>query len=171
MIIRQLGKIMRKHRVRGLRSRGLNLPDDCRIMGWPEWGSEPYLISIGRRVTIASGVMFITHDGGTWVFRDDERYRDVITYGRIVIHDDSFIGQGATILPGVEVGPRSVVAAGAVVTKSVPPNTVAGGVPARTITTVDKYAERALANTPKYDRQAYRRDKREVLEHLYPKPW
>ena len=44
-----------------------------------------------------------------------------------------WIGAGATILPGVTVGENSIVAAGAVVSKDVPPNTVVGGVPGRVL--------------------------------------
>lgn len=51
----------------------------------------------------------------------------------IVIRRNVWIGAGATILPGVTVGENAVVAAGAVVTKNVPDNTVVGGVPARII--------------------------------------
>jgi len=51
----------------------------------------------------------------------------------IVIKRNAWIGAGATILPGVTVGENSVVAAGAVVSKDVPDNTVVGGVPAKFI--------------------------------------
>lgn len=49
----------------------------------------------------------------------------------VVIGDNVWIGAGATILPGVEIGDGSVIAAGAVLTRSVPPGSVAAGVPAR----------------------------------------
>jgi len=137
----------------------------------PDFGSEPYLVSIGEHVTISSRVSFITHDGGTWVFQEQEKYRDVIKYGRIVIHDNCFIGSGSAIMPGVSIGPNSVVAAHSVVTKDVAPNTVAGGVPARALMSTDQYAEKALAQTPEYDRDAYRRDKVTELLRLYPQPW
>jgi len=51
----------------------------------------------------------------------------------IVIKKNAWIGAAATILPGVTIGENSVVAAGAVVSKDVPPNTIAGGVPAKVI--------------------------------------
>lgn len=51
----------------------------------------------------------------------------------VVLKRNAWIGVGATILPGVTVGENSIVAAGAVVNKSVPANTIVGGVPAKVI--------------------------------------
>ena len=96
-------RLARKIRLSRIRRAGAQIPDDCRIGGlrsWPSFGSEPYLISIGHRVGIAAKVTFITHDGGTWVFRRQPGFEDVIKYGRITIHDDSIIGYGAILLPG-----------------------------------------------------------------------
>jgi acetyltransferase-like isoleucine patch superfamily enzyme len=151
--------------------RGLQIADDCRLVGMPDFGSEPYLISIGRHVTVSTRVSFINHDGGTWVFREQPRYRDVIKYGRIVIHDNCFIGSGATIMPGVSVGPNAVVAAQSVVVSDVPPDTVVGGIPARVLMSVEEYAEKALALTPAYDREAYRSAKATELLRIFPRPW
>lgn len=53
----------------------------------------------------------------------------------VTIGDDCWIGDGVIILPGVEIGPHSIVAAGAVVTKSYPAYSVLGGVPAKCIKT------------------------------------
>ncbi|MHA6248086.1 DapH/DapD/GlmU-related protein [Pontibacter sp. CAU 1760] len=57
--------------------------------------------------------------------------------GPIHIRKGAWIGAGATILPGVTVGENAVVAAGAVVSKDVPANTVVGGVPAKTLKTIE----------------------------------
>ena len=64
---------------------------------------------------------------------------------KIVIGDNVWIGRGAMILPGVTIGDHSVVGAGSVVTKSVPPKTVVAGNPARTVREVvasDSYVRR-----------------------------
>lgn len=58
-------------------------------------------------------------------------------YAPVRIGAHVWIGSNATILPGVAIGEWSVVAAGAVVTKEVPPYTVAGGVPAKTIRKIE----------------------------------
>ncbi len=54
----------------------------------------------------------------------------------ILIKRNAWIGAGATILPGVTIGENAVVAAGAVVSKDVPANTVVGGIPAKIIKTI-----------------------------------
>lgn len=58
-------------------------------------------------------------------------------YAPITIGDHVWIGSNATILSGITIGDWAVVAAGAVVTKDVPPKTIVGGVPARVIKTID----------------------------------
>ncbi len=165
-----VGSLIGKYRRWRLRIKGLDVPSDCRLMDIPHVGSEPYLISIGRHVTISSDVTFITHDGGTWVFRDESRYRRVIKFGRIVIHDNCFIGARAMIMPGVSIGPNAVVAAGAVVTRNVPPNTVVAGIPARVLCTRAEYAENALRSTPHYDVRAYAENKKRELLRVVPMP-
>src|SRR6185312_5361744 len=154
-----LHKYILRWRVSRLIRDGLQISDDCRLIGLPNFGSEPYLISIGKHVTISSRVSFVNHDGGTWVFRDQPRYARVIKYGRIVVRDNCFIGAGATIMPGVSIGPNSVVAAASVVTQDVPPDSVVGGVPARMLMSVEEYAEKCLAETPAYDAARYGSDK------------
>ena len=63
--------------------------------------------------------------------------RKALICNPIVIKCNAWIGAGVTILPGVTVGENAVVAAGAVVSKDVPANTVVGGVPARFIKTIN----------------------------------
>ena len=56
----------------------------------------------------------------------------------VIVGENVWIGSNATILPGVTIGGNSVVAAGAVVTKNVPENSVVAGVPAKVIKKIDK---------------------------------
>jgi acetyltransferase-like isoleucine patch superfamily enzyme len=106
-------------------------------------GSEPYLISIGDHCEIAHGVSILTHDGATWVFREDKDF-NCTKYGPVIIRDNSMIGINSIILPGVEIGPNSVVGAGSVVTKNVPPNSVYAGNPAKFICTYEEYRKKCI---------------------------
>jgi acetyltransferase-like isoleucine patch superfamily enzyme len=163
LVVRQLRKAWFRTRLWNLRRQGLTVADDCRFTDLPSFGSEPYLVSIGKHVAFAAGVSFITHDGATYVFRDQDPYRRVIKYGRITIFDNCVIGYRAIILPGVTIGPNSVVSAGSVVTRTIPPNVVAMGNPARPVMTYQQYAQWSLVCTPEYDEAEYRRDKRGAL--------
>ena len=119
-----------------LRRQGTQIGENCRIMIY-SLGPEPYLVRIGNHCTIAPGVALSTHDGGAWIFSDESP--SLQEFGRIDILDNCFIGMCAVILPGVRIGPNSVVGAGAVVTKDVPPGTVVAGCPAATICTIGEY--------------------------------
>ncbi len=65
--------------------------------------------------------------------RDDEAFFDWRRDARVVVGHDVWMGHGAIILPGVTIGTGSVIAAGAVVSKDVPPYTIVGGVPGKPI--------------------------------------
>ncbi|HWA34188.1 MAG TPA: DapH/DapD/GlmU-related protein [Cyclobacteriaceae bacterium] len=67
----------------------------------------------------------------------DPAVRKFLDLKSVVIKRNAWIGAGATILPGVTVGMNSIVAAGAVVTKDVPDNTIVGGVPAKVLRTIE----------------------------------
>jgi acetyltransferase-like isoleucine patch superfamily enzyme len=69
----------------------------------------------------------------------DPSKRKFLDVRSIIIRKGAWIGAGATILPGVTVGVNSVVAAGAVVTKDVPDNTIVGGVPAKFLRAIEKF--------------------------------
>ena len=86
-------------------------------------------VSIGNHVNLAQGITVtaLNHQFG----QPDKLIADQgITTSPVVIEDDVWIGANAVILPGVTIGRHSVVAAGAVVTKNVPPYSMAAGVPA-----------------------------------------
>jgi acetyltransferase-like isoleucine patch superfamily enzyme len=138
----------------------------CLFADLPGFGAEPYLISLGNDVAMAAEVSFITKDGATHVFRNDDRYRKVIKYGHINILDNCVIGERTILLPGVTIGPDSVVAAGSVVARSVPPGVLAAGNPAKPVMTIKQYAEWSLAATPEYDEAEFARDKKGLLARL-----
>lgn len=142
--------LLKRHYLNSAIKNGLILPSDIRLIGKQDFGSEPYLIKLGSHICISNKVSFINHDGGTWVFRNRPEYGTTIKVGTITIRDNCFIGYNATILAGVTIGPNSVVGACSVVSRDVPPNAVACGVPAKVICTVDEYAEKCKCKYPEW---------------------
>lgn len=109
--------------------------------GVEAFGSEPYLITVGKDCLFAKNVNFITHDGGIKVLNsmgyfDGKRMDNIAP---ILIGDNVYIGMGAYIMPGVTIGNNVIIGACAVVTHDIPDNSVAVGIPARVIKTVDDY--------------------------------
>lgn len=85
----------------------------------------------------AAGVRFLPHDGGAWVFREKEPEWDV--FGPIKIGSNVFVGYGVIILPGTVIEDNCVIGAGSVVRGVIPANSVAAGVPARRIKSLEDY--------------------------------
>ncbi len=103
--------------------------------------SEPYLITIGNHCQITEGVKIFTH-GGPGAVR--WKYPKFDCFGKVEIGDYVYLGNNSMIMPGVTIGDHVVVAAGSVVTKSIPSNVVVGGNPARIICDLDQYIEKNL---------------------------
>lgn len=120
--------------IKFFRKKGISIGDKCHIYS-NILSPEPYLVTIKNEVTIAPGCRLITHDNS--VCKLNINSTDV--FGKIEIGNNCFIGANSVILPGVVISDNTIVAAGAVVTKSFPPNVVIGGNPARILTTIDKY--------------------------------
>lgn len=117
------------------------------ICSTDSFGSEPYLVTVGKNCELSGEIKFITHDGGVAVlsncgYFDGER-RDIVA--PIVVGDNVVIAQGAYIMPGVSIGNNVVIGARALVTKDIPDNCVAVGVPARVIKSLDEYYESAVS--------------------------
>lgn len=120
---------------------GVNFGDDLHIYGSPlgMFGTEPWCITLGNHVHITREVLFVTHDGGTLLFR--HQFPDLEITAPIIVGNYVYIGVRSIILPGVNIGNNVIIAAGSVVTKNVPDNCVVGGVPAKVIKTADEYLE------------------------------
>ena len=132
------------------------VPDDF-ILNPPFYTEFGLNIFIGKSVFINSGCTFqdqgqihiknnvlIGHNVTMVTLNHDSnpQKRGDIYLKPIVVNDNVWIGSGATILPGVEIGKGSIVAAGAVVTKDVPDNVVVGGNPARIIKKINIIREK-----------------------------
>ena len=96
---------------------------------------------VGLHATVVGPVMMGNYIGlgqGTCVFglnhvfedTDEYIFKQGVTTKQIVIEDDVWIGANVTVLPGVTIGHHSVIAAGAVVNRDIPPHSLAAGVPA-----------------------------------------
>ncbi|WP_210529970.1 acyltransferase [Rubellimicrobium arenae] len=121
--------------------------EDCYVL--PETiFTDPVYTHIGNNVYIV-GAWISGHDGSINML--NKAYgKKLDAVGPVVIKDDVFIGRGATILPGVTIGPRAIVGAGSVISKDVPPNSVVAGNPARIIRSLDEHVERIQQRTNGY---------------------
>lgn len=131
--------------VESLRKTGLSIGNYCEIYSGASFGSEPYLISLGDHVRVNDGVHFVTHDGRAWILRVMETmpdYQDVDIFGRIAVGNNVHIGTNSIIMPGVTIGNNVIIGCGAIVCHDVPDSSVAVGIPARVIETIDDYIEK-----------------------------
>ncbi len=99
----------------------------------------PELVSIGDHVTISHRCIITAHMGSPSDTPVKKSYP--LAAKPVTIEDGAWICIGATLLPGVTVGKNAVVAAGAVVSRDVPPDTMVGGVPAKPIKKLESASE------------------------------
>lgn len=131
-------KYLKDHKIFGA------IGDNCNVMNRvvPLYAQ---LVKLGNNVRLASGVTFVTHDVSHVMLNDHpdlkgERFKEKI--GCIEIKDNVFVGAGTTILYGVQIGSNVIIGAGSLVNKDIPPNSVAGGVPAKVLGSFDEYLEK-----------------------------
>ena len=122
---------------------GLKVGSNCRILT-NKFGSEPYLITIGNNVTVTSGVRFVTHDGSGALMRDSKGRR--YSYQPIKIGNNVFVGVNSILMPGIQIEDNVIIAAGSVVTKSIPQGVIVAGVPAKIIGKFEDLESRMLAS-------------------------
>lgn len=138
-------------KVEYLRKQGAIIGDGTELnCSTTAFGTEPYLIEVGRLCLFAAGVQFFTHDGGVAVLNRLNVFGSGVEkdkMGRIKIGNNVYIGTNALVMPGVEIGDNCVIGAGAIVSKNIPSNSVAVGVPAKVICSIEEYAERAMKKT------------------------
>lgn len=124
-----------------LRSKGVKIGKRCilRSPGSTRIDTQrPELITIGNNVDMNKNFQILTHDWGSLVFR--AKYHDLLnSTGKVVIGDNIYFGTDVIVLGGATIGNNCIIAAGSIVTKSIPDNSVAAGVPCRVLCTLDEY--------------------------------
>jgi acetyltransferase-like isoleucine patch superfamily enzyme len=92
-------------------------------------------LTIEDRVTFGPNVTVVvtSHPNNSQLREYMYVYPFMEVFGKTFIRHDAWIGTGVIILPNVTVGENSIIGAGAVVTKDVPPHTVVAGIPAKVI--------------------------------------
>ena len=122
-----------------------SIGEHCYLQPW-NFGTEPYIISFGNNVHIASGVTFINHDVSVFMLQYmDPKSEFKAKTGEITIGDNVFVGSNTILLYGTHIGNNVVIGAGSIVTKDIPDGVVAVGSPCKPIGNFDDWKERMKA--------------------------
>lgn len=121
--------------------------EHCYLQPW-NFGTEPYMISFGDNVHVASGVTFVNHDITALMFRYMENDPSIPERkGPIEIGSNVFIGANSIVLYDVQIGDNVIIGAGSLVNKDIPSGSVAAGVPCKVIGKFDDYKEKVKAGS------------------------
>lgn len=128
------------------------------------FSTEPWLVTLGADVHIVGGTLFLPHDGGTLILRHE--IPDLELTKPISVGSNVYIGAKCMIMAGVEIGSNVIIGAGAVVTRNIPDNSVAVGVPARVVKTLEEYKKKAIADSLHLG-HLNREDKEKALKKIF----
>lgn len=100
--------------------------------------TRPSLISIGDNVSINRNFTLMTHDFVSGVFLN--KYHDFLpSSGKVTIGNNVRFGANCTVLKGVTIGDNCFIGAGSIVSKDIPANSIAVGIPCKVIMTLEDY--------------------------------
>lgn len=153
-----------------LRKKGVIIGENCIFRGPRSTAidiSRPSLIEIGNYVDMNLNFTILTHDYTTSVFL--RVYNNFVnSSGKVILGNNIYFGKNCTILKGVTVGNNCIIGAGSLVVNDVPANSVAAGVPARVICTLEEYYNKrkvvALEEAFEYARSIKERFNRMPIE-------
>ena len=157
-----------------LRKQGCQIGEKTRLLcGTGSFGTEPYMVKLGKDCLISSNVSFLTHDGGVKVLNSLKYFGDTAMdkVGAITVGDNCFIGNSVKIMPGVKIGDNVIVGTGAIVTKDVPSNCIVAGIPARIICTLDEYYEKNQKRFIPTAKMSAEEKKKYILENVMKEQW
>ncbi|XTZ64262.1 acyltransferase [Aeromonas salmonicida subsp. pectinolytica] len=139
---------------------GVRVGAGARLNKSVNFGSEPYLISIGKDFYCSVNIFFVTHDGSVNLFRNIySECKNIDYFQPISIGDNVFIGCNVTILPGTVIGSNVIVGAGSVVKGVLDSDSIYAGVPARKIMSIGEFYKRhreSFVHTHKMDKNKKR---------------
>ena len=150
---------------------GVQIGEHCQILADPQvaFGTEPWLIKLGNHVDITAGVCFLNHEGAMWCARwIDERYKSHDIFLPTVVGDNVMIGVNSLIMPGVHIGNNVVIGGHSVVTKDVPDGSIVAGVPAKQISTIERFMEKLKEKETFPTKQMDIEQKRNYLRKQHP---
>lgn len=154
-----------------LKKKGIKIGENFKIFGDLKTIkidlTRPSLVEIGNNVGINANFTLLTHDWVCAVFR--HKYQDFInSSGKVKIGNNVNFGVNCTVLKGVTIGDNTFIAAGSLVTKDIPADCIAGGIPAKVICSMDDYyaKRKNLCESEAFDYA------RSIIEryHRRPKP-
>lgn len=150
-----------------LRKLGAKIGNNVEFIMNQNFGSEPYLISIGDNTTVSFDCAFVNHDAATRVIRNlPDGNKETVIYGPITIGKNCFIGCRTTLLPNVTIGDNSVIGACSLVNRDIPSNVVAAGVPCKVICTLDEYRQKHEEDFLYMVSLPYEKKKEFLLKHF-----
>jgi acetyltransferase-like isoleucine patch superfamily enzyme len=103
--------------------------------------TRPELLEIGSHVFLHRGTKILTHDWASWCFVYSHA-EFLPSHGKVTIGNNVWLGENVTICKGVKIGDNVIIGIGSVVTKSIPSNSVAAGVPAKVLCSYDEYYQK-----------------------------
>ena len=144
----RIGRQRLARRWEALRARGMRIGHNVWLPA-STWIDTSYcfLISIGDDCGFGEECLILAHDAQM------DEFLDAARVGRVIVHQSCHIGARCIILPGVEIGPRTVVGAGSIISKSLPADSVCAGNPARVLCSLDEYLEKhrqRMATSPTF---------------------